>query len=238
MTFIPYIYVVKENGFITGTKLQNELDLLTVRQGDKITSFYDEVDPLYNISYKNADNKHAFFEKGQLTFLSQDDIVEKITNLFPLLINQIASSGVNDLLNDYKKADGSIDRKSVFKEYLEQISWKTKYEIIPVIEEFSLEKYRNLANELHFLSESLDSNKSILGHFVKASINGFNTFLAYDNIITDVSYGLFSTYRDEETGEEKISFSQATAGLHYAENICNEKIQLGNKKEEQRKPKF
>lgn len=97
-----------------------------------------------------------------------------------------------------------------------------------IIEDFSLEKYRNFANELHFLSANLDSNKSILGHFVNASINGFNTFLAYDNIITDVSYGLFLTYRDEETGEEKISFSQATTGLYYAENICNEKIQLGN----------
>ena len=237
MTFVSHIYIVKENGFITNTKFRGELNLSTVKQGENITSCYNETYPLYNLYHKNADNNCAFFQDGQLTFLTQEDMVEKVKNLFPLLINQIASSNVGDLLNSYKKPDGTVYRESVFNEYLQHLTWTTQHEITPTVEEFSLDKYRSIANELHFLSENLHSQNQILGHFVKASIKGFNTFLAYEGIITDFSSGLFSTYRNEETNQEEVSYNEAIGALNYAERICNNTVQLGNKEQKKLKIK-
>lgn len=230
MTHIPYIYIVKENGFIEETKLLQDIDLSTLKQGDNITSFYDETYPLFNIYFKNDNNESAMFDNGQLIFINQENIEEKIKANFLLLINQVASSKAPNLLNDYKSFNGS-DRPSIFKEYLDNFSWKTQYEINPLVEDFSLDKYQNIVNELHFLCDRFDNKISLLGHFVKGSIRGFNTFLAYDEVISDFSSGLFSSSHNNENNKAEISFSDASQALCYANDICNGTIHIGIKKE-------
>lgn len=230
MTFVTYIYILKENGFITDTKFRNELDLETVKQGENITSYYNETYPLYNLFFENLDNNYAVFQDSKLSFLTQGDIEEKIKKIFPLLINQIASSNIGDLVNDYKNSDGTIQKQSELKEYLNHLNCTTQYEIIPILEDFSLNKYRTLANEIYFLAELREHPKNILGLFVKASVKSFNTFLAYEGIVTDFTEGIFSTYTNEETGKKETSYSEAVGALHYASRICNPTIELGKKK--------
>lgn len=219
MTYIPFIYILKPNGFIEETKFKQEIDLSTLKIGQNITNFYKEIFPLYNIYLKNEDNSYTLFKDNIICSLTQDEIKEQIFTIFPEFLNQVASSGVNDLLNDYQKEDGTIYQPSVFKEYLRTIQLKTSVSFEPVITNFSLDKYINLANQLTFLADCIDNVK--LQYFIKASVKAFNSFLAYDHIIEDFSHGMFSKEKEENTEKEVIYFTNAKKTISYAQNMCD-----------------
>lgn len=224
MTYIPYIYVTKENGFVDNVKFMQEIDLSILKPSDNIKVYYDETYPFYNVAIKNEDNSYTIFQEDNLIILSQDKIENHIKDIFPKLLNQVVSSNVGDLLNDYKNEDGSTKRLSLFKEYLNHIEYKTKVQLIPEKENFSLEYYQNLSNELVFLSDCLENVK--LSHFIKSSVRAFNTFLGYEGIITDFSGGSFKTSIDEETNKETIYFSDASQSLSYAIDRCEYNLNL------------
>lgn len=230
MTYIPFIYVTMPNGFVESTKFMKEVELSSLKVNDDITSFYQETFPLYNIYLKNEDNSYTLFNNNALCSLTQADITKQIFTDFPLLLNQVASSGAIDLLSDYKREDGSIDRISIFKEYLQQIQWTTSVSFEPVVEDFSLNQYIQLANRLIFFADCLDNNVN-LQHFIKGSIKAFNTFLAYNDIIEDFSHGMFSTNREEHTKKEVIYFGNATQSIYYAQNMCEASFDFGMKKD-------
>lgn len=230
MTYIPFIYVTQSNGFIESTKYQKEVDLSSLEVGKNINSFYNETFPLYNIYLKNEDNSYTLFKDNQLFSLNQTEIIEKISTLFPKFLNQVVSSGATDLLSDYLNSDGSIDRPSLFKEYLQTIEWKTSVSFEPVLEEFSLTTYTNLANELTFFADCIDNNIK-LRNFITASVKAFNTFLAYNHIIKDFSHGMFSTDREEKTEKEVIYYGTATDSIDYAQRMCDASFDFGMKKD-------
>lgn len=238
MIYVSHIYVVMKNGFIETTKLQKEIDMTTLKQGDNIISFYGEVLPLYNILFTNENNDAALFENGKLNFLNQKELEEKIKTLFPLLINQIASSKVGDLLNDFLNSDGSINRPSNFNEYLDIVQSNTDYKLTPCIEEFSLEKYRHIANELQFLCDCVSIPKLNMVHFVKRSVLAFNNFLAYEGIVKNFKEGLFSPDKNRENKKIEMSYSSALKCLYDAERCCDASFSFQNIDKENIKPKF
>lgn len=229
MTYIPFIYVTMPNGFVESTKFIKEVELSSLKVNDNIRSFYNETFPLYNIYLRNEDNTYTLFKDNVLCSLTQSDIKEQIFISFSQFLNQVVSSGATDLLSDYKNDDGSIDRVSIFKEYLQHIEWQTSVSLTPVIENFSLNQYTQLANELTFLADCLDDVK--LQHFIKGSVKAFNTFLAYNNIINDFSHGMFSTEREANTEKEVIYFGNATQSIYYAKDMCDASFDFGIKKD-------
>lgn len=236
MTYVPYIYVKHTNGFIDSTKFMKECDLNLLKPGDSITSFYDETFPLYNIYLKSEDNSCQIFQDNTLKTLSQEEIKENIQSLFPQLLSLISVAPTPNLLNDYKKSDGSIDRPSVFKEYMNSLEWNTNSQFHLDSPVFSLENYTSIANELCFYADCLVSNVK-LAHFVKGSVKAFNTFLAYDGIVEDFSNGMFSTDR-EDNEKEVIYFSTALNSLHYAQRLCDASIAIQDIKPNKKKLKL
>lgn len=220
MTYVPYIYIQKNNGFIESTKLMKEIDLLSVKPGENITSFYNETYPLYNIFLKDENSDNYFlFTDSHLNSLTQADIQEKIRILFPQFLSQVSAAPLPDLHTDYKKSDGSIDRPSVFKEFMNSLEWKTNYKFDIESVDFSLDTYKHIANELHFLSDCLENNAKF-AHFIKGSVKAFNTFLAYEGVVTNFKEGMFNTDRNEQE-EEVIYFSTAMSEIHYAEGLID-----------------
>lgn len=223
MTYIPYIYVTKNNGFVDNVKFMQELDVSKIKPGDNITVYYNETYPFYNAPVKNEDNSYTLFQNDCLVTYSQENFQDKINELFPQLLNQVASSNIGDLLNDYTSLGGK-ENNSLFKDYLQNIEYKINTKFEPQVGEFSLETYKKITNQLVIFCDCLDNIK--LSHFIKSSIRAFNTFLGYEGIISDFSGGSFKTNFNEQANVEEIYFGDAASTLHYAEERCEYNLKL------------
>lgn len=223
MTYINYLYVQKNNGFVDNVKFMQELDLSTIKPGDNIKVYYNESYPFYNSPIKNDDTSYSLFIDNMFVTVTQNNIESHIQELFPKLLNQVVSSSVGDLLNDYTSFSGK-ETNSLFKEYLQTIQYKTHTQFEPEAEDFSLQKYQQLANQLWVLSECLENIK--LSHFIKSSVRAFNTFLGYEGIVSDFSGGSFQTSTNEDTNVEEIYFGDARRALSYAQDRCEYNLTL------------
>ena len=89
---MAYINVIDENGFITSTKFYDALSSDMI--GKPITSFYDETFTLFG--YYEAEEKGSFINGS---FVSNEDGLNKVIQLYSALLNLIASIEGDDLLD-------------------------------------------------------------------------------------------------------------------------------------------
>lgn len=220
MSFIHSIYFKKDNGFIESTKFIKDIDLNTLSYGQTIESFYKESGKLYNIFCENEDQSFNAFIDKKMTIISQEEIVNKIKENFILLLSEISSAPLPDLLNDFIDENGKLKYQSNFKEFIQKFEYKTGIspEFTPV-EVFSLKNYQKISNELYFLSDI--SNNIPLGHFMKSLVKSFNSFLAYENIVKDFEDGYFSFDKDE-FDKSFVSYSSCLQPLRYSESIMHQ----------------
>ena len=133
--FVPYVWVVNDNGLITQAKFKQEIDLNTIKIGDSIKSFYGEKFKLYNV----AGTEYSLTPNGPI---SSDNIgkKDKIKNLVSQLVGEMKNVEIEDLHL------AGREEKSMYENIVDNLN---KYSLsVTDSTNFDLDRYIAIRNEL------------------------------------------------------------------------------------------
>lgn len=209
--YMAYIWVKASNGLVGETKFMKNLNLSSVKRGDKLKNFYNEEVSIFNV----FDNDLTLTPEGvkPLNLISKQ---EKVHKLISEMVSSMRNADIPDLhlnivsenISNYGKIIKSLSNVGILTESIDGNF-------------FDLDKYLDSRNELICESSSLDSLNMFT---IKSLVSTFDSFLYSEGMLKDESFVVRAKLSDDNSEESyvySINYSDILHDLNNFSDYCH-----------------